>query len=137
MVPVGPPEQRRARLPGGPRAHEIGPLSMVHHPHGPHAAQLGAGRHDPALTRLNARARVDAGVSNGKKRNAIGVLLAPIARSQQTPSAPDEVVRLFTSDLRRPRYLPARREGYLGQIRSVHHVDTRPGAAVSVSASPH
>ena len=61
----------------------------------------------------------------GKKRNGIRRLLATLARRRQAIDSYSWVVRLFTSGLDRARYLLARRGAYLGQIRSVHHVDTR------------
>jgi hypothetical protein len=67
----------------------------------------------------------EGGHPNGKKRNGIRRLLAAPARRLQGRCGYSSVVRLFTSGLDRARYLLARRGAYLGQIRSVHHVDTR------------
>jgi len=65
------------------------------------------------------------GAPKGKKRNGFRSVLAGLARTRQRLGGYSWVVRLFTSSLDLPRYLLARTWAYLGQIRSVHHVDTR------------
>ncbi|GAA2165815.1 hypothetical protein GCM10009845_24060 [Pedococcus bigeumensis] len=85
----------------------------------PRPTVAGSNGHTPAADQHPPRA------PKGKKRNGIRCLLASLARRQQASDSYPSVVRLFTSRLDLARYLLARRGAYLGQIRSVHHVDTR------------